>query len=97
MTDIITFGPEGQEWIYSKSSRTYDLSGGSARRLTLSTTEGPEDTWITIDPSSSALVVIDMQNFFLDTKCIDHPHSLKAVNPTITVIERYRQASIQVI
>lgn len=95
MTDM-TFGPPGQEWHYSQSSRTYDLSRDSATKLTFSTTEGAKGTSITISPESSALVIIDMQNFFLDPKCRDHPNGLKAVEPTIRVIEKCREAGIQV-
>jgi len=96
MDDTITFGPSGQEWHYSKTTKTYDLSGGSVKKLTFPTSEGPKETSITISPESSALVIVDMQNFFLDPKCRDHPNGLKAVEPTIKVIEKCRAAGIQV-
>lgn len=92
----LTFGPPGEEWHYSSASKTYDLSRDSATKLTLSTTEGPKDTSVTISPDSSALVVVDMQNFFLDPKCRHHPNGLNAVEPTIKVIEKCREAGIQV-
>jgi hypothetical protein len=96
MTSDITFGPAGQEWHYAPSTRTYDLSVGAAKTLTIATTEGPRETSITIAPEATALVIVDMQNFFLDSKCMDHPHGLNAVDPTIKVIEKCRQAGIQV-
>jgi hypothetical protein len=96
MSSDISFGPPGQEWHYSTRTKTYDISGGSAKKMTISTTEGPKDTSVTIDPDSSALVVVDMQNFFLDPQCMEHPNGLKAVEPTITVIEKCREAGIQV-
>jgi len=65
--------------------------------MTIATTEGPKDTSITIDPSISALVVVDMQNFFLSPEVRDHPLGLKAVEPTIRVIKKCREAGIQVI
>jgi nicotinamidase-related amidase len=92
----MTFGPPGKEWHYSTGSRTYDLSKGSEKKLTFHTTEGPKLTSIAISPESSALVVIDMQNFFLDPRCRDHPNGLKAVEPTIKVIEKCREVGIQV-
>jgi phosphatidylethanolamine-binding protein len=95
MTDI-SFGPPGQEWQYSKLSKTYDLSGDSGKKLTFSTTEGPRDISVSISPESSALLVVDMQNFFLDPKCRDHPNGLKAVEPTIKAIEKCRDVGIQV-
>ncbi|TVY47137.1 Peroxyureidoacrylate/ureidoacrylate amidohydrolase [Lachnellula occidentalis] len=97
MSADLTFGPSDQEWHYSQSSKTYDLSGGSPKKLTVAATEGPEDTLLTISPEATALVIIDMQNFFLDGKCMEHPHGLKAVEPTIKVIEKCREAGIQVI
>ena len=56
----------------------------------------PKETSVAIDPESSALVVVDMQNFFLDPECMEHPNGLKAVGPTIKVIEKCREAEIQV-
>jgi len=94
ISDLI-FGPPGQEWHYSKSTKTYDLSGG-AGTLTFPTTEGPKETIVTIAPESTALVIVDMQNFFLDSKCMEHPNGLKAVEPTIKLIEKCREAGIQV-
>lgn len=92
----ITFGPTGQEWHYSPSVRTYDLAGGAGKKLTMGTTEGPKETSITIAPETTALVIVDMQNFFLDSKCMDHPHGLNAVEPTSKVIEKCREEGIQV-
>lgn len=95
-SDTISFGPSGQEWHYSKTTKTYDISGGSEKKMTIPTTEGPKGTSFTIDPESSALVIVDMQNFFLDPQCTVHPNGLKAVEPTIKVIEKCREAGIQV-
>jgi hypothetical protein len=95
ISDLI-FGPPGQEWHYSKSTKTYDVSGGAAGKLTFPTTEGPKETLVTIAPESTALVIVDMQNFFLDSKCMEHPNGLKAVEPTIKLIEKCREAGIQV-
>lgn len=96
MSSDLTFGPSGQEWHYSTSTKTYDLSGGSAKKCIIGTTEGPQDTYISISPEETALVVVDMQNFFLDAKCINHPNGLKAVEPTIKAIEKCRELGIQV-
>jgi hypothetical protein len=95
-SDTITFGPQGRELHYSQSSKIYDVSGGSGNKLTISTTEGPGETSIAIASESTALVIVDMQNFFLDSKCMEHPNGLKAVEPTIKVIEKCREAGIQV-
>jgi hypothetical protein len=96
MSSDVTFGPTDQEWHYAPSSRTYDLSGGASKKLTIAASEGPKETLITIAPETTALVIVDMQNFFLDSKCMDHPHGLNAVEPTIKVIEKCRKEGIQV-
>lgn len=94
----ISFGPESQQWHYLKATKTYDISGDSPTRLTIPTTEGPKETSVSIDRKTSALVIVDMQNFFLDEQCvgIQHPTGLAAVEPTIKVIEKCRDAGIQV-
>lgn len=96
MTTPLTFGPPGREWTYSSTTRTYDLSPPSQTKITIPATEGPENTSFTIDPEKSALVIVDMQNFFLDEKCMVHPNGLKAVGPTIKVVEKCRSLGIRV-
>jgi len=93
----IAFGPPGQEWIYSQTTKTYNLSPKSSKTLTIRTSEGVEGTSITVAPDKTALVIVDMQNFFLDAQCMEHPNGLKAVEPTIAVIEACRKAGIQVL
>ncbi|TVY19011.1 Peroxyureidoacrylate/ureidoacrylate amidohydrolase RutB [Lachnellula arida] len=101
MSANLTFGPPGQEWHYSRTSKTYDLSGSSSssspQKLTIAATEGPEGTSFTIAPEATALVIIDMQNFFLDKRCMEHPNGVGAVGPIIEVIEKCREAGIQII
>lgn len=92
----VSFGPQGEEWVYNRSTKTYDLTRGRPGAVRIRTTEGPEDTFISIAPSLSALVIVDMQNFFLHPECRDHPAGLAAVEPTLKVIEKCRQAGIQV-
>jgi hypothetical protein len=96
-SEEVTFGPLDQEWTYSKITKTYDLSRRTSNPLTIQTSEGVEGTSITISPKKTALVIVDMQNFFLDAQCMEHPNGLKAVEPTIGVIEACRKAGIQVL
>lgn len=95
-TPDLTFGPSGDQWTYNRSAKTYDLSRGLSKILTIATSQGPKETSFTIAPELSALVVVDMQNYFLSPECRDHPLGLKAVEPTIKVIEKCREAGIQV-
>ncbi|KAH8906329.1 isochorismatase [Coniochaeta sp. PMI_546] len=98
MAPDLTFGPPGEEWHYDRKTKTYDLTRNHARpAYKLRTTQGPGETSITISPSITALVVVDMQNFFLHPKCRDHPLGLAAVEPTLKVIARCRQLGIQII
>jgi isochorismate hydrolase len=96
MTINHTFGPSGREWTYTPTSKTYSLTNSSGTKITIPTTEGPEKTSITISPTTSALIIIDMQNFFLDEKCMNHPNGLKAVEPTIKVVQKCRELGIRV-
>lgn len=93
----ITLGPPGSQWRYSPSTKTWDLSSSSSpNKITFSTTEGIPETSVAVDGEKTALVVVDMQNFFLDESCMAHPNGLKAVDPTIQVVEWCRQVGIQV-
>ncbi|KAH8682401.1 isochorismatase [Xylariales sp. PMI_506] len=93
----LVFGPLGDQWLYECSTRTYDLAREASKRLTISTTKGPADTSIVVNPDATALVVVDMQNFFLDAKCRSHPTGLAAVDSTLDVIRKCREVGIQVV
>jgi isochorismate hydrolase len=97
MADL-TFGPPGREWTYFPLTKTYDLSPATplASKLTISTTAGAPDTSFTFDSSKTALVIVDMQNFFLDPKSMEHPAGVAAVEPTIKLIAKCRSLGIQV-
>lgn len=98
MAPDLTFGPPGEEWHYDRTTKTYDLTRGrtSPRPLKFGTTQGPGATFITVAPAIAALVVVDMQNFFLHPSCRVHPKGLAAVEPTLRVIEKCRELGIQV-
>lgn len=49
-----------------------------------------------LDPEKTALVIVDMQNYFLDERCMDHPNGLKAIEPTIRVLDACRKGDVQV-
>ncbi|KAJ0115820.1 hypothetical protein J7T55_003989 [Diaporthe amygdali] len=95
---LLTFGPPGNQWTYDRLTKTYDLTrgGDSPSPLKIRTSRGPADTSILVDPAAAVLVIIDMQNFFLHPSCRSHPAGLAAVGPLLQVIERSREAGIQV-
>ena len=95
MAPDMTFGPDGNQWKYSRSSKTYDLTRGSGSPHTVKTTYGPEDTYVSIAPGLSALVIVDMQNYFLVPSIRHHPTGLAAVEPTLRMIEKCRALGIQ--
>ncbi|GKT64485.1 isochorismatase hydrolase [Colletotrichum tofieldiae] len=97
MRPDVTFGPPGDEWRYERPSRTYDLTRGRSPAWTVGTSQGPVETSISVAPRSTALVVIDMQNYFLHPRCRDHPAGLAAVEKTESVIEKCRELGVQVI
>jgi hypothetical protein len=93
----VTFGPSGNEWRYTPLTKTYDLTRGlSQRGFTFSTTRGPEGISVRIAPEVTALVIIDMQNYFLHPSCNDHPSGLAAVECTLDVIKKCRELGIKV-
>lgn len=95
-SDVITFGLPDSQWQYTRSTKTYDLSRGKTKTLTMSTSAGKPDTKVKIATQTTALVIVDMQNFFLHPKCRDNPLGLKTVDPTIRAIKKCREAGIQV-
>ncbi|KAL6718826.1 hypothetical protein ACLMJK_003060 [Lecanora helva] len=98
-------GTYPNHWLYSSSPPKFDLTRPSPpdyplpslkESISLSTTTKP----ITISPSKSALVIIDMQNFFLSTYLGRPADSAgnKAAKPLLdTVIPAARKAGIQII
>jgi phosphatidylethanolamine-binding protein len=108
---VLTFGPASDQWTYDQETRTYDLSRSSAastsaddgettgfrkRIFTFATSHGPADTKVTISPAMTALVIVDMQNFFLHPRCRNHPTGLAAVGPTTEVIAKCRELGVEV-
>lgn len=101
----ISFGPPGDQWVYDRSTKTYDLTRGgndnisspSYQPLSIRTTQGPPETNILLSPSQTALVIVDMQNFFLHPSCRVHPSGLAAVAPLLSTIEHCRRLGIQVV
>lgn len=96
MSDI-TMGPPGSEWQYTPRTRTYNLTRSAAQQAhILRTTRGAEDISVAIDPTKSALVVIDMQNYFLHPSCDDFPSGVTAADPAAEVVRSCRQSNIKV-
>ncbi|KAF3003390.1 hypothetical protein E8E14_007919 [Neopestalotiopsis sp. 37M] len=98
---MLKLGPDNDAWFYDRSSKTYDLTRGggasSSSSYTVATSRGPPATSVRIDPARTALVVIDMQNYFLDAKLRNHETGLAAVPPTLDVIAKCRKLGIQII
>ncbi|KAL7620174.1 hypothetical protein AAE478_009167 [Parahypoxylon ruwenzoriense] len=98
MSPILKFGPKGDEWTYTRETKAYDLTRDApSPRFTVRATEGSPDASITLAPTLSALVVVDMQNFFLHPRCNDHPTGLAAAERTLRVIVKCREIGIKII
>lgn len=99
-TDLLVpvlFGGD-DTWIYDPNSKRFDLSRGSAAKLIIDADDGVRDhRGCIIDPESTILLVVDMQNFLIHPRCCDRVEGLAAVAPTLKVIERCRQDGIQVV
>lgn len=103
----LTFGPPGDEWTYDKRTKTYDLTRGASSSSSSSSFSPPLNIALTqggvpgatvlVDPSRTALVVVDMQNFFLHPSCRAHPAGLAAVAPLRETIAAARAAGVRVV
>ncbi|KAJ8128188.1 hypothetical protein O1611_g5448 [Lasiodiplodia mahajangana] len=98
MASTITFGVPGAGWVYYQDKNLYDLTRHEqAPCFSFDTTQGRPETSVMIDPKTSALVVVDMQNFFLHPNCNNHPTGLEAAERTIEVVAKCRELGIQII
>ncbi|KAI1631065.1 isochorismatase [Biscogniauxia mediterranea] len=98
MAKELAFGPPGDEWVFKRESKIYDLTRGRPQSsLSVQTTHGLPGVSFTLAPALSVLVVVDMQNFFLHPNCYDHPTGLAAVDKTIEVVKKCREAGIKII
>ncbi|KAJ8515381.1 hypothetical protein ONZ45_g7213 [Pleurotus djamor] len=52
---------------------------------------------VRIDTAASAVVIIDMQNFFLHPDLRDHPTGLKCVDPLLNVVPALRKRGVKVL
>lgn len=95
--ESVIFGWEDQ-WEYLPESRLFDLSRQSARTLTLPNNVA-DATYqaIKINPQQTCLVIVDMQNYFIDPEYCNHPPGLAAVGPLLQTIERCRREGIQIV
>lgn len=94
MANTHTFGPATSPWTYNRFSHHYSLSPASPTIISL---PSPTGTTFSFDPFTAALVIVDMQNYFLDPKCTVHPTGLAAVQPIVATIRKCRNIGIKVL
>ncbi|KAF1959189.1 PEBP-like protein [Byssothecium circinans] len=91
-TASIPFGSGDDPWLYLPDSRQFDLSREAEQRLVVKCDETRHNhCGFMIDPGSSVLIVVDMQNYFIHLVYRNHAPGLAAVSPTLKVIERCRK------
>ena len=91
--ESVLIGNDSDFWHYS-SKDGFDLTRGGDHSLRLQTTTQP----ITIDPTRTALIIIDMQNFFIHPCMRSHPTGLVACEQLLRfAIPAARKAGIQII
>ncbi|CAE6470150.1 unnamed protein product [Rhizoctonia solani] len=71
-----------------------DLSPNSTQSIEFSVVG---DRRVRLDPGRAALVVVDMQNYFLHPELRDHPTGLGCVEPLKAVLPVLRQAGVNII
>ena len=96
LDNSVTFGGD-DSWVFDPISKRFDLSRGSTRKLIVDANEDVRDhRGCVIDPDKTVLLVVDMQNYFIDPQCCHHPEGIAAVEPTLSVVDRCRRDGIQV-
>ncbi|OQO06391.1 hypothetical protein B0A48_08981 [Cryoendolithus antarcticus] len=94
--DHVAFGGDDQ-WFYSDKTKQFDLSRGSEKKLVLNADDGIRNhRGILIDPASTMLIIIDMQNYFVHPCIRDHSEGIKTVEPLLRVLAKCREESVQV-
>ncbi|TFK57111.1 Isochorismatase hydrolase [Heliocybe sulcata] len=103
----IEYGNAGNFWIEYPTglvdlTRTSRLASGSdvaPPPLNPDLLEFPVDgeRTIRIDPKTSAVVIIDMQNYFLHPEMRDHPTGLACVDPLLKVVPALRAQGIKIL
>lgn len=87
------YGVAPNVWLHSPETG-YDISRGSSSTKSLESNKGP----CKIDPASSALIVIDMQNFFLHPEIRAHPTGLAAMDKLLEfALPASREAGVKVL
>ncbi|KAK1085700.1 hypothetical protein LTR48_004298 [Friedmanniomyces endolithicus] len=93
--DHVAFGGDDQ-WYYNPTTRRFDLSRGSTRKLVVDADDGIRNhRGVVIDPDKTLLVIVDMQNFFIHPTFRDHSEGIKTLAPLLKVIHKCRQVGVQ--
>ncbi|RWA05124.1 hypothetical protein EKO27_g9986 [Xylaria grammica] len=98
MTSPLTLGFLDDAWVYYRDKELYDISRDAiSPYFSFATTQGDPGTTVLIGLRLTALVVVDMQNFFLHPRCNDYPEGREAAERTAEVVDRARRLGIQII
>lgn len=85
-------------FFFDRKTQTFDISHGSTRSMTLgSDFEQWQHKGVTIDPSATCLVIVDMQNYFINPEYHTHPGGIAAIRPLLKTIQRCRETGIQIV
>jgi phosphatidylethanolamine-binding protein len=96
-TTPIPFGGEGQ-WHYLPHNKKFDLAPRVERKLVVECDEALRNhSGFMFNPDKAALVIVDMQNYFIHPTYRHHAAGLRAVKPILKVIEKCRKEGIQII
>lgn len=98
VTQETTYGNKDAHWVEYPSGLV-DLSQHANQKLgsTLVEFDVLGERRIRIDPAISALVVVDMQNYFLHPELRNHPTGLECVEPLLKVLPKLRKAGVRIL
>ncbi|KAF1911553.1 phosphatidylethanolamine-binding protein [Ampelomyces quisqualis] len=95
-TAPIPFGGE-EQWLYQPATTKFDLTRGSQQKMVIESEDSERNhSGFIIDPGTSVMIIVDMQNYFVHPMYRDHAEGIATIEPTLKVIERCRREGIQI-
>jgi phosphatidylethanolamine-binding protein len=89
-----------EPWLFDPVSGLFNLCDKGGRRLSLLHSEQEAKlqnySGVTIDPSKTCLIIVDMQNYFIDPSFHQHSAGQALVEPLLRTIANCREQGIQI-
>ena len=95
--ELVVIGFDDQ-WLYCPDTGHFDISRGSTTKLIIECDDTAYNhEGVIIDPRRTCMVVVDMQNYFINPDFYHHSEGLATVDPILLTIDRCRHLGIQIV